>query len=544
MSTLDTVLHYHKRTKHHPQRFANSLGYMDWNHQPDPFRRFVGAPRVELALVSVTDGPSYASGLMPGRVSAEAVGLRTISQLFQDALGLTAWKEYQDARWALRANPSSGNLHPTEGYLVSGPAAGLGADWAVYHYQPHDHVLEKRADIENEDWSRLVRILPQGAFLVGLTSILWREAWKYGERAFRYCQHDVGHAIGSLAMAAAALGWRVRLLPTFTDTELARLLGIDAQQGVEAEHADCLLAVYPGGQVAAEDPTSTGTRRWMENATWLGTPNQLSAEHHEWSIIEEVATATVRDRAQEQPRWGGTDMDTPPVREDLEEARLRSIIHQRRSAVDMDGKSQLSRADFIAALMRLLPAAAIPFSSLDWPPAIDLVLFVHRVDGLPAGLYLLLRDAGRRAELGEAMDPEFEWARPQDCPPHLPLYRLKSGDCRQWAQGTSCGQAIAADGAFAVAMLARFHATLKDSGPHFYRRLHWECGLIGQVLYLEAETMGVRATGIGCFFDDETHTMLGLKGDDYQDLYHFTVGGAIDDVRLQTLPPYAHLDRL
>ena len=29
---------------------------------------------------------------------------------------------------------------------------------------------------------------------MALTSITWREAWKYGERAFRYCNHDVGHA--------------------------------------------------------------------------------------------------------------------------------------------------------------------------------------------------------------------------------------------------------------------------------------------------------------------------------------------------------------
>ena len=40
------------------------------------------------------------------------------------------------------------------------------------------------------------------------------------------------------------------------------------------------------------------------------------------------------------------------------------------------------------------------------------------------------------------------------------------------------------------------------------------------------------------------HNVLGVHDRQYQCLYHFTVGGAIDDVRLQTLPPYAHLDRL
>ena len=544
MSSLDVVRRYHEHTKHHTHRFANSLGYLDWESQPDPFRRFEGAPRVELDLVDVTDGPSYASALTPGSVPAAAVEQRTVSQLFQDALGLTAWKRQSEARWALRANPSSGNLHPTEGYLVSGPLAGLSKTPAVYHYQPHDHVLEKRAPVPHGDWDRLADVLPAEAFLVGLTSILWREAWKYGERAFRYCQHDVGHAIGSIIMAAAAQGWRVRLLGLLTDPELARLLGIHEQQGVEAEHPDELLAVYPAGQAAVQDNEPwRGPMQLTATASWSGTPNQLSAEHHDWPIIGEVAAATVMDTARAQSWRGGPDGDTPPLREGLDAVGLRSIIHQRRSAVAMDGTSRISRTQFLATLYRLLPRAAIPFSSLNWEPAIDLVLFVHGVDGLPAGLYLLLRQVGRRAELERAMSAQFEWDQPQGCPSDLPLYRLLSGDYRQWAQGTSCGQAIAAEGVFAVAMLARFRTTLEESGAWFYRRLHWEAGLIGQVLYLEAETMGLRATGIGCFFDDETHRMLGLTGDAYQDLYHLTVGGAVDDARLQTQPPYDHLDR-
>jgi hypothetical protein len=71
-----------------------------------------------------------------------------------------------------------------------------------------------------------------------------------------------------------------------------------------------------------------------------------------------------------------------------------------------------------------------------------------------------------------------------------------------------------------------------------YRRLFWEAGLIGQVLNLEAETAGVRATGIGCFFDDPVHQVFGLEGLAFQSLYHFTVGGAVDDLRPTTLAPY------
>jgi hypothetical protein len=71
--------------------------------------------------------------------------------------------------------------------------------------------------------------------------------------------------------------------------------------------------------------------------------------------------------------------------------------------------------------------------------------------------------------------------------------------------------------------------------------LFWECGLLGQILYLEAEAAGVRGTGIGCFFDDEAHRILGLKNERWQSLYHFTVGEPLEDKRLQTFAAYEHL---
>ena len=64
--------------------------------------------------------------------------------------------------------------------------------------------------------------------------------------------------------------------------------------------------------------------------------------------------------------------------------------------------------------------------------------------------------------------------------------------------------------------------------------------MIGQALYLAAEAAGVRGTGIGCYFDDVLHRALGLAGHDWQSLYHFTIGGPVEDLRLRTVPPYAH----
>ena len=124
----------------------------------------------------------------------------------------------------------------------------------------------------------------------------------------------------------------------------------------------------------------------------------------------------------------------------------------------------------------------------------------------------------------------------------FPLYLLKEGNYRQQAMMVSCHQDIAGSGAFSLGMIAKFKASIAEE-PFRYRHLFWETGMIGQVLYLEAEAQGVRGTGIGCFFDDAVHEILGIKDNQYQSLYHFTIGRPLEDPRLTTYPAYHHLSR-
>ena len=546
--SLETTLAYHERTKHYPGRYARSLGHMDWATQPDPFRRFAGAPLLPLDLVPAGDQPGYERAFFLGSVPPERLDRRWVSQLLHDSLALSAWKQAGGERWSLRVNPSSGNLHPTEGYLIAGPVEGLHDRPAVYHYAPHEHALERRADLSDKAWAALARQLPPGSVLVGLTSIHWREAWKYGERAFRYCHHDLGHAIGAVAVAAAGLGWEARLLEGVSDGELARLLGVDVQSGPEAEDADCLLALCPQDVAfPLEQQRAFALAEAVRGHTaWQGVANRLSPEHGQhWPVIDEVAAATRKTSPTVAAAWEAPTAVNHFLTADDSPLALRPIVQQRRSAVALDGHSGLQRAAFFQILLKTIPGKdQIPFTVMPWRPRIDLLLFVHRVQDVLPGLYVLLRDPGRAEILRRLMTSGFVWTSPEGCPASLPLFLLEAGDARKVAAQTSCGQEIAADGVFAAAMLAEYRAPLETLGPWFYRRLHWEAGVVGQQLYLEAEASGIRATGIGCFFDDLTHHTFGLQGDGFQVLYHFTMGGAIDDVRLQTVPAYQHLRRL
>ena len=309
--------------------------------------------------------PRYEPAFFPGRIPPEPLGHRSIPQLFHDSLALSAWKEAGGERWPLRVNPSSGNLHPTEGYLVAGPEAGLHDRASVFHYAPREHALERRAELRDETWAALARQLPPGSVLVGLTSIHWREAWKYGERAFRYCHHDVGHAIGAVSVAAAGLGWEARLCEGVTDTDLARLLGTDSQGGPEAENADCLLAISPRGAPFSVYQQRAFTLALPAGAVWPsewhGAPNRLSPEHgQDWPVIDEVAEATRKRAPPPATFWQASSVDNRGLTEGDSPLALRPLLHQRRSAVAFDGRDRsYAREAFFQILLKTVPALRV-----------------------------------------------------------------------------------------------------------------------------------------------------------------------------------------
>jgi SagB-type dehydrogenase family enzyme len=530
---LARVIAYHQASKHHLDRYAPGPGGLDWANQADPFRRYAGTPRIELPLQADSLATPFESVRQGERLTARPLERDSLAILFELSLGLSAWKQHAGSRWALRCNPSSGNLHPTEGYLICAELPGLSA--GVHHYLSHDHMLEQRAAPSHSTWGNELR----GGVVLALTGIHWREAWKYGLRAYRYCQHDCGHAIAAIAYAAAALGWRARLLADWGDDELAALLGLNrAEDFADAERESPEVALWVGPKSPPADLSPSALTRGL---SFTGRANRLSHSHVDWPGIEEVDRATHRPAAASTPVFQAPSR--PLLSESSCQASAATLIRQRRSAVAFDGVTTLPAARWFAMLDALLPRPNMPpFESWPWSPRVHPLLFVHRIEGIPPGLYLLARKAEALAKLRGALRGEWDWSKIKQAPEHLPLYQLTVGDARDAARVICCHQDIAADSCFAVGFLTEFADPLEGT-PWVYRELFWETGLLGQTLYLEAEAAGIRATGIGCFFDDAMHRLLGLDGLAWQSLYHFTVGGPVEDRRVRNLPPYAHLRR-
>ncbi|PKO39069.1 MAG: hypothetical protein CVU31_17870 [Betaproteobacteria bacterium HGW-Betaproteobacteria-4] len=538
-TSQEVVRAYHARTKHRFEAYAEGPGQLDWDAQPAAFRHYPGAPVLELPLAADSFERCY--GQLEKKPKNEiAPDLASLGALLELSFGLSAWKTWGPSRWALRCNPSSGNLHPVEAYVLSAGLPGIGA--GLQHYDPEQHALEGRALIapaEGEAW-----------LAIGLSSVMWREAWKYGERAFRYCQLDIGHAVGALAYAAALLGWEV--VPMVATAEaLKHCLGLDRPDDfppsryafTETEEPEILLAIRAPG--LNTPPSAEALAAWLDAADWQGKPTRIDpSPGYRWPAIDQVAAAS-REALSAQE---ATDFaPLPPLVPHPTTTGAAQIIRQRRSGQRFDPHYALLRPAFYRMLDAVLPRPQLPWLTQVTPPRIHLLLFVLRVDGLPSGLYLLPRTPAAFTALPAALlptDERFAARRPvadfdPDCPPHLGLIQLAEmglQEMQRLARSLSCHQDIASTSAFSLGMLGEFEAATATG--HGYRELLREAGLVGQVLYLEAEAAEVRGTGIGCFFDDPVHQLVGLSGPRYQSVYHFTVGTPVTDARIETDPPY------
>ena len=426
-----------------------------------------------------------------------------LSQLLFYSAAISASKRVPSTgyRYALRVNPSSGNLHPTEFHFLT---RGL-KDWpdGLYHYRPSSHMAEQRAlgDLKLATGAARMGSAP---IVFVLTSIVWREAWKYGNRAYRYCLHDMGHAWQALALAGRAIGCDSFAVGHFADDEVAQCCRLHEDEW------PMLIVEMRGRSIPVREPDA------RETVWYGGNPNQLSVETTTYPRIEDMHGATkLSNRAYrgissaEPPPTGSGEIRLPPPASFPLRSSARAfgeVARTRRSALDFAGGTQsISLAQFAT----MLAVTSQPFFA-DFAGArfIQLYLYVHRVDGLQPGVYR-------------------HW------PDGAELQPIKSGDQRVAAAGLSLGQDLAGNACVAFSMIGDLGRAVRAHGDRGYRYVHFEAGAIGHRLYLAAEALGLGATGIGAFYDEEVHHYLNLGPEQGQVVYHFAIGYPVPDPRLE-----------
>ena len=466
------------RAEHAPPRpLRPGPGLLDWANQPEPFRSYAGAPRVELPLAGDDLAASWGDLHRPGAVAPRPLDRASLGAFFELALGLTAWKEHGGARWALRANPSSGNLHPTEGYALVAEAPGVPA--GLYHYLSRDHVLERRLDaVGSGRRAASPACCPPASFLVGLASIHWREAWKYGERAFRYCQHDVGHALARVRYAAGrrSAGRRACSTPRATPT-CPRSSGSTARPTsqrftpADREHPDALVLVAPARRRSTRRRRAVGDgprrapRPRVRDGDVDGLAQRASARRTStWPAIADVADGD--GEAAHAARSPAAGRRRPRSRVGLPDGSESAGAGRRRYRPSASSASAAARWPWTGRpgyRRRLLRACSIgssrarasrPGTCSPGRPACTRCSSSTAWTASRPGSTSSSRAPARTRRSGRPCGRSFAWARPGGCPECLPLFLLEEGDTRSFARLASCQQEIASDSAFAVAMLA------------------------------------------------------------------------------------------
>lgn len=460
---------------------------------PDPFRHYQGVPVLDLPADPAAPETSVFEvlGGVSGRTPA-GDGPAFLSQLLFHSAAISASKRVVSAgtRYALRVNPSSGNLHPTEFHFIS---RGL-KDWpdGLYHYIPSAHMAEQRA----VGCFELPSIASSAPVVFVLTSIAWREAWKYGDRAYRYCLHDIGHAWQALALAARAIGCDSFATADFPDDAVAQFCRLHDDEW------PMLIVEVRGASIPACDAEA------RETLWYGGHANQLSAETIAYPAIDGIHNAgklrCLRAVSADEPFPPGSGEIMLPLPA-FSERPFGKVARGRRSALDFKGGTQSISLQQLSAI---LGAAAPPlFPDFTGARFIHLFLYVHRVDGLLPGVYR------HRPQRGE-------------------LEQIAAGDQRVAAAGLSLGQDLAGNACVAFSMIGDLDRATRAHGDRGYRYVHFEAGAIGQRLYLAAEALGLGATGIGAFYDEAVQGYLGLSPAHGQVVYHFAIGYPVPDTRL------------
>ena len=475
---LGIVGDYHLRSYHSVDGYCPMPEAYDWASMPGP-RVFFDSERHALPLSIAVDAAPAAS----------------VSALLLACCGASGVKADGNNRWYVRSNPSSGNLHPIETYVLFASR--------LYHYDALSHSLELRA----ANASAPVAV-SKDAVVVLLSAISWREEWKYGLRGPRYTYLDAGHAIGAVLQVARAFGWIGYVADHLADAELAALLGIN--DSLEAPVAAIVLDRRDGVAIA---PDHTG------DVTWYGAPRPLAARSWSHPAADALASAVTKPATQRRPYIADASPSTSA------EAYVR-LARRRRTALAF-ARNTTTSAAFFEILNAILDEAR-RFEGVS--AASPLLVFVHGVDGIQPGTYLITP-----GELLSRVPAAREVSWPHEA------YLVSAGDVREATAAAACHQAIAGDAAFVIAFIADMGEAFEPPAPYMYPRLFWQAGALGQRLYLAATARGLGVSGIGCFFDDAVHEFLGLTDQRFQALYLVAVGAALPDARLLAEDPFVGL---
>lgn len=485
---LITASHYHRLTSYDRHRMSGHS--LDWANQPSVYKTYD-----QIETVNLPENPPWPEAFLSHILKDPTLGKthfplskEDLSQILLLTSSLTAKALSNDGPFYYRSVASAGALYPTELYLHT---TGLpDVKEGLYHYSiaPPGLVPLREGNFsfflqQTGQWAK--GVYPGLSFI--FSAIIFRSAWKYRDRAFRYHLLDTGHLLENLLLVLRSRHLPVSLTYDFDDQALNRFLGLD--QTLEnvlvlvtipeassenkkealnipdlADHIKraCRVAreerPYPLIQTIVEQ----GQEIYLEKTPPGPPPDPLPAQPGGWepvmaphgwpekiSYAEAVFTRRSKRNFIPKPLPSGT---------------FRSILEG--LSVELPGTSEQ-------------PERANAFFSLG--------LLTEKVEGFRPGLYALHR---KTQQIGLVKEGHFL----------KPMARV----CLE--------QMWLANAAFHLLFLSDIEALEQVWGPRGYRYALLSAGRLGERLYILSAGLGLGCCGIGAFYDQEAADLLGLDG--------------------------------
>jgi SagB-type dehydrogenase family enzyme len=495
---IQATWHYHDGTKHPSGRLLNPQHRFDPGRQPLLFKIYRNLPPISLPLDTAGSLPALEaiSGEAPTDASAPALDLPTLARLLYFSAGITKYLEYPApwGRMPFRAAACTGALYhielyvvcadlpdPSSGSGVSPAAAGrYGLEAGVYHFDAQAFALRR---LRQGDYRQILVEASAHASSVAcapvtlvLTDVVWRNAVKYQAREYRHAFWDSGTLLANTLAMATAHGLPTRVLLGFVDTEVSRLLTLDAQR-------ELVLALVPIGTAPdvttppspAVPPLNLEIEPYSKHEVDFPA---IGAMHAASSLPDAGAVAHWRNTPPNlaPPAPTGPLTALQPLADDQLPADPIEQVIVRRGSTREFAREAISFRQLSTALLRAVHGLNADFSGSPETLLNDAYLIVNAVEGLAPGAYLHHPD--RRA-----------------------LELLKAGNFRTTAGELALGQALAADASVAIFLLADLSPLLARLGNRGYRAAQLDASLAGGRLYLAAYALGMGASGL-TFLDD------------------------------------------
>ena len=216
--------------------------YLDWDNKPKPFKFYTNIPSSPLPADFPLPNLNVITMKETNQITAlenPKINTELLSSLLFFSSGITRQIKFPHGKYYMRAAPATGALYPIEVYVVSENINGLQA--GVYHFCPGEFSLTRLREGDYRQFlseaAGFEQAVKNSPFTIILTSLAWRNAWKYQARSYRHWFWDSGVIIANLIATASSFGLNTKLITGYIDKFVNELLCLE-----ENKEASIVLA--------------------------------------------------------------------------------------------------------------------------------------------------------------------------------------------------------------------------------------------------------------------------------------------------------------